>query len=111
MAVLAIIPINHIFNVKLKKLLFRILDYRAMKYVYILRSIGQPGQRYFGITSNLRHRLADHNAGKSPHTAPFRPWILETYVAFTDHKKAAAFERYIKQGSGWAFAKKHLWSG
>jgi putative endonuclease len=57
----------------------------------------------------LKRRLADHNSGRSHHTARFMPWRLKTYLAFSDHKKAAAFERYIKSGSGHAFANKRLW--
>ena len=34
---------------------------------------------------------------------------LVTYVAFSDSKKAALLERYLKSGSGHAFAKKRLW--
>jgi putative endonuclease len=33
----------------------------------------------------------------------------QTYVAFSDIEKARAFERYLKSGSGHAFAKKRLW--
>lgn len=80
-----------------------------MRYVYILRSISAPKQRYVGVTSDLDQRIKDHNARRSPHTDRFRPWKLETYIAFTDSQKAMAFERYLKQGSGWAFAKRHLW--
>ena len=57
----------------------------------------------------LKQRLADHNAGKSPHTSKYTPWRLVTYVAFSDIEKARAFERYLKSGSGHAFAKKRLW--
>src|SRR5262249_53424606 len=52
--------------------------------------------------------FAAHNAGKSPHTAKFRPWRLVTYIAFSDERKAIDFERYLKSASGRAFAKKRL---
>jgi putative endonuclease len=32
-----------------------------------------------------------------------------TYVAFSDEQQAGMFERYLKSGSGHAFAKKRLW--
>ena len=32
-----------------------------------------------------------------------------TYVAFSDETKARTFERYLKSGSGHAFARKRLW--
>jgi predicted GIY-YIG superfamily endonuclease len=80
-----------------------------MLYVYLLRSESAPDQRYVGITSNLKQRLTDHNSGKSPHTSKYIPWTLVTYVAFSDVQKARMFERYLKSGSGHAFAKKRLW--
>jgi predicted GIY-YIG superfamily endonuclease len=80
-----------------------------MRYVYLLESEAFTGQRYVGITSDLRKRLAKHNTGKSPHTSKYAPWRLVTYVAFSDEQKAATFERYLKSGSGHAFANKRLW--
>ena len=81
----------------------------CMHYVYLLENDSPEPERYVGVTSDLRRRLAEHNAGKSPHTAKFKPWRLVTYVAFTDGQKAAEFERYLKSGSGHAFARKRLW--
>jgi predicted GIY-YIG superfamily endonuclease len=80
-----------------------------MKYVYLLRSISYPKQRYIGLTEDVDARLIAHNAGHSPHTAKYRPWATVAVVRFEDDEKAAAFERYLKTGSGWAFAKRHLW--
>lgn len=80
-----------------------------MHYVYLLESLAMPGQRYVGMTADLKSRLADHNAGRSPHTSKFRPWRLVTYIAFSSRGRAAAFELYLKSGSGHAFAKKRLW--
>ena len=80
-----------------------------MWYVYLLRSEDADSQRYVGMTGDLRRRLAEHNAGKSAHTSKFAPWRIETYLAFSDKNKAAAFERYLKSGSGHAFANKRLW--
>ena len=81
-----------------------------MHYVYLLQSESHPRQRYVGLTTDLRARLAVHNAGGSSHTSKFTPWRLVTYVAFTDEGQAQAFERYLKSGSGHAFASKRLWS-
>ena len=79
-----------------------------MPTVYILRSQSHPDQRYIGLTNDLNVRLEKHNSGGSLHTSRFRPWEIETAVALKDPAKAAAFERYLKTGSGFAFAKKHL---
>jgi predicted GIY-YIG superfamily endonuclease len=78
-------------------------------YVYLLESDRVPGERYIGATADLKRRFAEHNAGKSPHTSKYLPWRLITYVAFADQTKAEAFERYLKSGSGHAFARKRLW--
>jgi len=78
-------------------------------YVYLLESDRVPGERYIGMTTDLKRRFDEHNAGRSPHTSKYSPWRLVTYVAFADQTKAAAFERYLKSGSGHAFARKRLW--
>jgi predicted GIY-YIG superfamily endonuclease len=78
-------------------------------YVYLLRSIKVPGETYVGFSDDLETRMKDHNRGASVHTAPFRPWRLVSAHAFADREKAKAFERYLKSGSGRAFAKRHLW--
>jgi predicted GIY-YIG superfamily endonuclease len=80
-----------------------------MRYVYLLESIDHPGQRYIGLSDDLKARIAAHNAGQSSHTSKFKPWRLVTYLAFTNIEKARAFERYLKSGSGHAFARKRLW--
>jgi predicted GIY-YIG superfamily endonuclease len=56
----------------------------------------------------LKERLAKHNQGGSPHTAKFRPWAVETAVAFVSREKAAAFEAYLKTGSGHEFRRRHF---
>jgi putative endonuclease len=78
-----------------------------MKYVYILES---HDSEHFdvGITDDVPARLAKHNAGEVTHTSKYRPWRLKTYVAFSDEKQAFEFEKYLKSGSGRAFAKKRF---
>ena len=78
-----------------------------MKYVYILES--QDSEHFYvGITDDVPTRLAKHNAGEVSHTSKYRPWRLKTYVAFSNQQQAVAFEKYLKSGSGRAFAKRHL---
>lgn len=79
-----------------------------MFYVYLIESL-KAGERYVGMTSDVERRLEEHNSGKSAHTSKYVPWRLVTYVAFTNPPKAEAFERYLKSGSGHAFASKRLW--
>lgn len=78
-----------------------------MKYVYILESLDAE-HFYVGLTDDLRTRLKKHNAGEVPHTSKFRPWRIKTYVAFNNEERAVAFEKYLKSGSGRAFAKMRL---
>jgi len=82
---------------------------QPLYYVYLIESVSAQGERYLGMTSDLKQRLPEHNAGKSSHTSKFRSWKLKTYIAFTDRAKAGAFERYLKSALGHAFARKHLW--
>lgn len=79
-----------------------------MKYVYILNSLADPERFYTGITDDLKARLSTHNSGAVTHTARYRPWQIKTYVAFSDEQRAFAFEKYLKSGSGRAFAKARL---
>ena len=80
-----------------------------MYYVYLLRSLKDPSKTYVGYTTNLEHRLENHNSGGSIHTKLDRPWKLVVYLVFDTEEKARSFERYIKVGSGHAFAKKRFW--
>jgi putative endonuclease len=79
-----------------------------MWYVHIIRSINSPDQEYTGASSDLKQIIADHNSGKSTHTAKFAPWELAGYCAFPDKYKALEFEKYLKYHSGRVFVKKRL---
>ena len=80
-----------------------------MHYVYLLRSLKNPDKTYIGYTKNLNNRLEKHNTGGSIYTSDYRPWKLVTYICFDEELKATSFEKYLKVGSGNAFAKKRLW--
>ena len=77
--------------------------------VYLLQSLSVPTQRYVGVTTNLEERLQAHNAGGSLYTSKYRPWKVVMYLCFQDDQRAVDFERYLKTGSGQAFANKRLW--
>jgi len=77
-------------------------------YVYIAQSLKDKNRFYTGFTENLDDRIKDHNHGKNPHTAKYKPWKIKTAIAFTNRDKALDFERYLKSPSGRAFAKKRL---
>jgi putative endonuclease len=80
-----------------------------VKYVYLIHSVADSGERHVGMTSDLKERLKQHNTGRSPRTSNHRPWELVVAVAFQDETNAARFEKYMKSGSGRAFAKRHFW--
>ena len=79
---------------------------RVMEYVYILKCADNT--YYTGHTANLDERIKRHNKGENTYTSPRRPFILVTFIAFSDKYKAISFEKYLKSGSGKAFAQKRL---
>lgn len=76
--------------------------------VYVLKSELDTGRYYTGRTSHLAGRLEAHNAGRVPHTVNGKPWIIDVVVEFRDERRAIAFEKYLKSGSGGAFARRHF---
>ena len=78
------------------------------RFVYVLRSERDPDRHDVEITSNVARRLAWHNDGFNVHTARNRPWIVVVSMEFADEHVARRFERYLKSGSGRAFAKRHF---
>jgi predicted GIY-YIG superfamily endonuclease len=84
------------------------INHNMYYYVYILKSLANPERHYVGRTANLEKRLKRHNNGEVRYTSVFRPWQIETAIAFTSRSKAFAFEKYLKSHSGRAFGKKHF---
>jgi putative endonuclease len=80
----------------------------AKRFVYILNSTSQPARYYTGITSNVRMRLSEHNRGGCVHTRCWTPWRVVVVIAFASEARALDFERYLKSGSGCAFAARHF---
>ena len=79
-----------------------------MIFVYVIESEIESSRFYVGITNDPARRLLEHNGGSSIHTNKFRPWKLTVTVGFANTSKATDFERYLKSGSGRAFAKRHF---
>ena len=78
------------------------------RFVYVLKNTDPLPRFYVGLTSDVGARLAEHNNGVSSHTSDRGPWTLHVAIEFTDEQRALAFERYLKSGSGRAFAKRHF---
>lgn len=77
-----------------------------MWQVYILKCADQS--TYTGCTSNIEARLERHSKGQVHYTSSRLPVQLITYINFSDKYKAYEFEKYLKSGSGRAFAKKKI---
>jgi len=77
-----------------------------MWHVYILKCC--DGTYYTGCTNDLTDRLNRHNRGEILYTSSRLPFELITYIVFKDKYKAFTFEKYLKSGSGKAFAFKRL---
>jgi putative endonuclease len=77
-------------------------------YVYVLESMSDPLRHYTGHSTDVAARLAYHNAGRCHHTAKHCPWKLIATIEFVDDARAYRFERYLKSGSGRAFARRHF---
>ena len=80
-----------------------------MTYVYLLQSVNNLERKYVGLSFDPEKRLEEHNLGQSIHTNKFKPWKMVAKFGFEDEQKTFEFERYLKQGSGHAFAKRHFW--
>jgi len=78
------------------------------RFVYVLKNLERPPKYYTGLTSDVPSRLLWHNARTCVYTAKHAPWQIDLIVEFPDERRAIAFERYLKSGSGVAFAKRHL---
>ena len=78
-----------------------------MYYVYILRS-QKDGSYYTGSTKNLKRRLQEHNCAGNKFTTANQPYEIAWYCVFKQSNKAVVFEKYLKHGSGFAFARKRL---
>jgi len=76
------------------------------RFVYVLTD--EHGRSYVGVTSNVEQRVETHNRGASAHTARYRPWGLAVAIELRSEELALRFERYLKSGSGRAFARRHF---
>ncbi len=77
-------------------------------YVYMLADIATGTHHYTGCTENLQSRLETHNNGEVPHTSKYKPWRIETVIAFASKEKVYKFEAYLKTHSGRVFATRHF---
>ncbi len=68
-------------------------------YVYILYP-DKSKQFYVGFTHDLQRRYAEHNAGLSFATKPYKPWSMLYFEAHTSKEDALRREKYLKTSQG-----------
>jgi predicted GIY-YIG superfamily endonuclease len=78
-----------------------------MYYVYILKN-NVTEKYYTGFSQNLKSRLKNHKQKTVKTTKGDGNYTLIWYCAFVEKTKALDFEKYLKHGSGYAFARKRL---
>ena len=78
------------------------------RFVYVLRSESNPSRHYVGRATDVDERLEWHNHGPCGYTLEYRPWSIVVSLEFPNESTAARFEKYLKSGSGRAFAKRHF---
>jgi len=79
-------------------------------YVYFLQSL-KDGSYYIGVTSTVKTRLKEHNAGLSKSTAPKMPWVLKRVEKYPDIKLAYQRERFLKSKKSRRIIEKIIKSG
>jgi putative endonuclease len=78
------------------------------RFVHILRSGENPEHHYVGTTSDAESRLDWHNHGPCGHTTRYRPWSMVVVIELPTKRQAVRFDKYLKSGSGRAFARCHV---
>lgn len=68
-------------------------------YVYVIRS-EKDGRFYVGLTSNVKKRVSQHNAGRTRSTKAYRPWKLFFFEECLNRIEARKREKYLKSGYG-----------
>lgn len=78
-----------------------------MYYTYILQSKTHH-TFYIGSSTDIKKRLQQHNQHSVQSTKSHAPYRLVWYCAFKQKTNALHFEKYLKTGSGMAFARKRF---
>lgn len=76
--------------------------------VYILKCADNT--YYVGCTENMDDRLSRHEKGYIEYTSTRLPFEIAHLSLFSNKYKAYEFEKYLKSGSGRAFAIKRLYN-
>ena len=76
-----------------------------MWFTYVLRSAVDNGF-YIGMTSRLKERIREHNAGINRSTRSRKPFDLVYLEQFDTRLAAREREKYLKSGIGREFLKR-----
>ena len=81
---------------------------RDKRFVYVLRNADQNPHFYVGLTCDVNARWRTTTLGAA-HTQPLAARGSFTWSSSSpNQQRALRFERYLKSGSGRAFAKRHF---
>jgi putative endonuclease len=78
------------------------------RFVHILRSDRNPEHHDVGATGDVENRLDWHNHGPCGQTTRDRPPATVVVIGLPTERQAVRFEKYLKSGSGRAFAGRHF---
>ena len=67
-----------------------------MHYMYVLQNVERRDDFYLGSTSNLKRRVAEHNAGNNRSTKG-RFWRVIYYEAYSSQEAAQQREQRLKR--------------
>jgi putative endonuclease len=71
----------------------RVVPYPAKRFLYIIRSLSHPQERYVGVSADVAARVSAHNAGQNRSTEPWRPWGVDITIEFRTERMALRFEK------------------
>lgn len=74
--------------------------------VYVLKCA--DGKYYVGCSGSFSNRMRAHRNGEVHFTKTRLPFEIVITINFYDRLKAFQFEKYLKSGSGRAFAQKRF---
>jgi putative endonuclease len=70
-----------------------------MYFVYALFS-EKHDRLYIGMTSDIKHRVAEHNSGKEKSTKHYAPWVLFHSEEYSSRSEARGREKRLKTSFG-----------
>lgn len=80
-----------------------------MGYFYVLQNLKNPDWFYKGSTTDLRHRVTEHNNGEVISTCSYIPLRLVYYEAYVSEQSAREREALVKNnGNVWVPLRRRI---